>query len=805
MNTFLFDAEVDTEINILSSAFVFSKTENCLIETKHILNVDFFMSKIAEQLIYLISQKKLNDNVSNLKIEVNGNKFQFLIKINFFNEPDKYNEIVFVKYLDSVVEKRTNDTSVRDFLQKNNKFSIKVYKIDNLENVNLNKKYRLFYEQNVNFPMLSNNQLDLIKIADQHVIIQGVAGSGKTNVCIEKLIWCALKNYGGKVLYTTFSRGLLTDTKLKLDYFKNSIVDFLKRSETNKVIFLDNDHKTAIENYLGVFLFANDEEVKNKLQKIVYFFENNVEYLLISDLYNKYFKEKTFADENYFVKQYLPNIKNYNIENSLSKLKNISNEVIFKEIYGLIFGFCDDEENIITKEKYIELRQNNFTKQECEVIYQLSQDYKKHLVSNNITDNNLASYEMLQNYQKLPRYSLIIADEVQDFSQVTLLLFKKIALKLFCAGDALQMINPTYFSFGYLKKLLYEKDIISVAELENNYRNSKKIQEIINELEKINTSKFGTHNFVTTGKSVDDAYKTQVVYACDENIIKEVAKNKFDNFTIVVASQQKKKELRNILKNQEILTVAEIKGLERNTVLLYNLLTDNIDKWNYLDRITLNKKTADENSVFRYYFNIFYVGLSRAKHNLFVLEEKNLPSFKQFFEKEFDCKDKKTFVGSLLNTIGKVEFTEQEYLDRIAQFIKLEQYDNARFSANRLTDDIKRKKQLVIIDVNEKYVHDGKYREAGIKFWEAGLIDEAKKQFTLSGDKILIDLIDAVSQNNQASLNFEIIKYFTDVHDNKVAGNFIVETIKRDVVEQMNNQKDLNNKFKKLRGNKNGK
>ena len=653
--------------------------------------------------------------------------------------------------------------------------------------------------------MLSNNQLNLIKIADRHVIIQGVAGSGKTNVCIEKLIWCALKNYGGKVLYTTFSRGLLTDTKLKLDYFKNSIVDFLQKLSNNKVIFLDDDHKTAIENYLGVFLFANDGEVKNKLQKIVYFFENNVEYLLISDLYNKYFEEKTFADENYFVKQYLPNIKNYNIENSLSKLKNISNEVIYKEIYGLVFGFCDDEQNNITKEQYIELRQNNFSKQECEVIYQLSQDYKKHLLANNITDNNLASFEILQNYQKLPRYSLIIADEVQDFSQITLLLFKKIALKLFCAGDALQMINPTYFSFGYLKKLLYEKDIISVAELENNYRNSKKIQEIINELEKINTSKFGTHNFVTTGKSVDDAYKTQAIYTCDESAIKEIAKNKFDNFTIVVASQQKKKELRNILKNQEILTVAEIKGLERNTVLLYNLLTDNIDKWNYLDRITLNKKTADENSVFRYYFNIFYVGLSRAKHNLFVLEEKQLQTFKQFFETEFDCKDKKSFVGSLLSTIGKVEFTEQEYLDRIIEFIKLEQYDNARFSANKLTDDIERKKQLVIIDVNEKYVHSGKYREAGIKFWEAGLIEEAKQQFTLSGDKILIELIDAVSQNNQANLNYEIVKYFADVYDNKVASNFIVETIKRDVEQLKNNQKELNSKFKNLRGNKNGK
>ena len=63
----------------------------------------------------------------------------------------------------------------------------------------------------------------------------------------------------------------------------------------------------------------------------------------------------------------------------------------------------------------------------------------------------------------------VVIDEVQDFSQVNLILFKEIALKIFCAGDALQMINPSYFSFRYLKNLLFEKDVMSVLELKNNF------------------------------------------------------------------------------------------------------------------------------------------------------------------------------------------------------------------------------------------------------------------------------------------------------------------------------------------------
>lgn len=806
MNTFLQSFEVNSEIVVLSSNFLLSKTESFMIQTKHILNVDFFASKIAESLMQNFDKLKVEQNkAKTIKVETDDRAFSFLIEASNNQGSTKPSEIVFLKYLNTGSTIRQNDTRIKNYLSKKTKFKINVFELQKSVDVNLNKKYRLFDEYGINFPMLSNEQLELIKIADKNVIVQGVAGSGKTNVCIEKLVWCALKNYGGKVMYTTFSRGLLTDTKLKIEAFKNNIIAFLQKLNNNDIMFLDADHKTAIENYLGVFLFANEENLAAKLEKIIYFFENNVDYFLISDLYSKYFVQKDFADEKYFAKEYLNNIKNYQIENSLAKLKYISTEIVYKEIFGLIFGYCSSEKTKLGQEEYVELRKSSFSRQECEIIYSLAKDYEKHLSQNNMTDNNLASWEMLENTQKIPRYSLIIADEVQDFSQVTLKLFKDISLKLFCTGDALQMINPSYFSFGYLKNLLYEKDLTSVAELKNNYRNTKKIQQIIDELEKINTSVFGTHNFVTSGIGVETQAKTQTVFCNDKQTISDVAKNKFDTFTVVVSSEQKKQELRKILKNQEILTVAEIKGLERDSVVLHNLLSDNAGKWQYLSTLLLNKKTADENSVFRYYFNLFYVGISRAKQNLFVLEDEKIKTFENFLSKEFDQKNKQAFVDCLVDAVGKIEFTQEEYFERIAEFLKLEQFDNARFAADKITDDIARKNQLTTIDINQEFVSVGKYREAGIKFWEAGLTDEAKKQFALSGDKILIDFIDAISQNNQSSLNYEIVKYFLDVKDNEIAKSFVLETVKKDLANMKQSQKEINTKFKNLRGNKNGK
>ena len=808
--------EVDMQKVLLSSKSIVKKTENFISQTKYILDIDFFISQIAGNLVKEfdkifsnIDKQKFVNDASCFKIETSDKAFGFLIKFGFqFSEKlSNEKDIIFYKFLNNSAEIRQNDIKIRNYLQKKSIFSVFISSTTDLsKDLNFNKLYRLSNSQNINFPLLSAEQLKLVETENQNVIIQGVAGSGKTNVCIEKLVYVASKNYGGKILYTTFSRGLLNDTKLKVDAFKNNLKSFLEKLENNNVVFLDENHKKAIENYLGIFFFVDEENISKKIKKMISFFENQVDYFLIEDLYKKYFEEKIFADEEFFVKNYLKNIKNYQISNKLPKLKNLSNEIIYKEIFGLIFGFCAENKfDIITENEYIELRKNSFQKYECETIYQIALDYQSYISKNNMTDNNFASREMLKNLQKIPRYSLVVADEVQDFSQINLLLFKNIALKLFCTGDALQMINPSYFSFSYLKNLLYEKDIISVAELKNNYRNTLKIQEIIDGLEEINIKKFGTHNFITTGKGIDSSISTTAIYCNDNNFASEIAKNKYDNFTIVVATKEQKQNLRKILKNQEILTVAEIKGLERDVVLLYNLLTDNQSKWELLERIILNKKSADENSVFRYYFNMFYVGISRAKRNLFVLEEKNVSTFSQFFKTYFDCQNSKNTINALSKIVSKIEYTQSEYLERVEEFIKLGQYDNARFTVEKITDDLIRKQELIKIEINENYVHHGKYREAGIKFWEEGMLDEAKKQFTLSGDTILIDLIDALSQNNQSNLNYDIIRYYTDLKDNEIARKFVLETIKRDLKNLQAEQKELHDKIKKLKENKNGK
>ena len=149
--------------------------------------------------------------------------------------------------------------------------------------------------------------------------------------------------------------------------------------------------------------------------------------------------------------------------------------------------------------------------------------------------------------------------------------------------------------------------------------------------------------------------------------------------------------------------------------------------------------------------------------------------------------------------VSKAEFSQKEVIERVEEFIKLEQYDNAKFTANKIKDDITRINYLRTIEIYETLISQGKYREAGVKFWEYGLIDQAKKQFTISGDEILIELVDTCSKNNSGDLNIDIVNYFNVVKDNKVAQQFIIETVKKDIATLKSSFATINEKLKKGR------
>ena len=782
--------KTDVSKTILTSRFRAYKTEAFIRQTQKLDGIDVFLTKIFEGFI------PYGDDFGDETFFAETFDGSFTVIFRFFPKPYG-GDFVFAKFLSKEKIERTSDKRLLSYLERNETLELNVKKTKALSDEDFRKLYLLHGEGKVNFPYLNDEQRAIVETEDKNVLAQGVAGSGKTNVCIEKIVFCACRGYRGKVLYTTFSRGLCLDTQQKVNYLRENIDAFVHDYEDGKVVFFDKNHKKAVENKLGIsFPFEEDGFIFDSLKKVSDYLKTKVDYCLIEDLYFARFPRGRVFGERDFLKEYVGS-ESYRLSGLLERVKNVSPELIYKEVYGMIYGRCEPTApDFITKDEYALLRKDSFSRAECDAIYSIAVDYGKFLEKNGYLDNNIMSKKLLESVTE-PVYSVGVLDEAQDFTQVNLTLLKKMCLKVLCVGDALQMINPSYFSFAYLKRLLYG-EITGVTTLTNNYRNAEKIEKIVEKIGELNVGKFGVHNFVLKGKSVRSGVDAQAAYVKAKDLPSLLRSKRFENLTVIVSTADKKEKVRKILPKTEILTVAEAKGLERPAVVLLDVLSDDKDKWNTLTSLTMNRKTADENSVYRYYFNLFYVGVSRAKQYLLVSEKEDNEIFAPLFSTCFDVLTEEKAVAFLTEIAGKTELDDDELVSRIEKFIELSQYENAYFTSDRLSDETLRTALRAKIYVHETFIEKGDLRGAGMEYWKRGMDEEAKKTFVLSGDEKVIPLIDACRMGGK-NLDYDIVRFYPLVLDNPVAKSIIIETLKNDYNEVLGFQNSIKEKLKAKR------
>ncbi|MCL2556040.1 MAG: AAA family ATPase [Firmicutes bacterium] len=731
---------------IILSNHAIKKTEKMAFLVSSLLEADSTLLKIAESLI------KAKLKTGNYQIKSTHQK----IYVQIDNEKQA---IVFFdfEYPDAFIKK--GDTRLKNLTEFELEPSDKT--IDNEQN---KKLYRIIKTKNY-FPILDQVQKEIVATEDKNMIVHGVAGSGKTNICIDKIIYSSGRGYRGRLLYTTYSKSLLNDTKLKILEYIGALNEFI--DEFDNIEFFCDNKGAAIEHRLGVYLSLDEDSPLDSLKKIVVFLTTQVDYCLIEDLYG----DARLANESYFIKEYLPQIKNHNLAARLKQINHISHEIIYKEIYGLILG----SEKVLNENEYIDKRKDSFNRIDCQTIYALSQDYNNHLKQARMTDYNQMCRDMMD--KSGHKYSLVLIDEVQDYTQINLAFFKSISLKMFCVGDALQMINPSYFSFSYLKRLLYQKDISLIKELVSNYRSSQKIAEILKSLSDLNSKSFGVHNFVLFSSSIASSENTETVLTQDLKFLNNLNNSPFNNYTIITPNQKTKDDLRKKFHRQEILTVSESKGLERDIVILYDILSAQNNEWQAFIKRGVDKKSADENSVYRYYFNLLYVAVSRAKQKLYIIESAPPKLFDQFFKNHFDNLTNNDALDKLLKGVDKLEAEQDEVIKRSGEFIKLGQYENALFWAQQIIDKNDKARQLTRIDAAKA----GDYRSGGIRFMKEGMYEDALEYFLLANEDGLANLAKSCMGIGDGDSGMEAIKCFLDLDGNKEARDVILEILKHDL------------------------
>ena len=141
-------------------------------------------------------------------------------------------------------------------------------------------------------------------------------------------------------------------------------------------------------------------------------------------------------------------------------------------------------------------------------------------------------------------------------------------------------------------------------------------------------------------------------------------------------------------------------------------------------------------------------------------------------------------------------------LDRVNEFIKLEQFDNAYFAANKISDGVLKQQCIDKITIYKDYVFKGEHRVAGIKFWEKGLILEAKQEFVLSKDETLIELMDASVTTDNKKLSLDILDYYLDIVGSDIAKNMTLNLLRDDINTLHEQNKFIKNKFGAIRSKK---
>ena len=413
------------------------------------------------------------------------------------------------------------------------------------------------------------------------IILIGSAGSGKTSLMLEKM-----KMYSGNILYVSLSSYLVQNTRQL--YYSNNFdnenqnVDFLSFKELLDTIKVLKGDEVNIKNFL-----------------------------------------------NWFYK--------------LSKSKNIDDgRKLFEEFKGVITGAQTDK-NYLTEQEYLSLgiKQSIYLENDRVEVYQIFKKYLSFLEDNNYYDINIEASKQV-NFIK-NKYDIIFVDEVQDFTNKQIAFVLKCLSKqdkFFLCGDANQIVHPNFFSWSKLKSFLYNTDDLNTKEvtsiLTKNYRNSPQVIELANRVLKLKNYKFKSidkeSHFLVESTSTISGIVTCIKSSSPLVNELNLKTSKSINYAVLVLHENDKIMAKQFFNTPLIFTPQEAKGLEYENVILYNFISNEkkyleIVKGVSKDYLSTNfsysraKEKEDKSlEIYKFYINSFYVVITRAIKNIYIIE-----------------------------------------------------------------------------------------------------------------------------------------------------------------------------------------
>ena len=507
---------------------------------------------------------------------------------------------------------------------------------------------------------LNDEQFECLAPTDAPTFIFGSAGSGKTTINIHKAFILAMQPI--KIAYFTYSSYLVEDAKKLFQKILEESPEYRADELLKRVHFYHlNDYisqevsiyqtvsyeqfrtwvierQPLLLKQLGLGIYDIWKEIRGIIKGMIPkewidYRVNMKEWSLASDLVEVIVKkglghvdgedlvlhaEKLYEAKTRFLDQY--ELKAVLLMHQILDQYLLNHALIPKEIYLTL-----DEQYCL------------YSSSQRELLYELTLRYQMFLSAEGKVDENDMARQFLNRLmnQKVPLFDFVIADEIQDLTEIRLARNRN---NLLFSGDINQTIRPTYFHTGRIESILKTSNThlgFIKHQLVKNYRSTKEVVDLANQVVTLRIQCLGLNK-------KNDYYEIPIrgeqhpIYYFDAKHPLEMVKlietglNRH-YVAIVVPDEEEKKNFERLTQQKgAVFTVEEIKGIEKDYIICYNVMTKYKTAWETI----LNQDMMYQNQ-YRYYFNLLYVALTRARHHLCFIEEDMPPSLYEQFESEF--------------------------------------------------------------------------------------------------------------------------------------------------------------------------
>lgn len=459
-------------------------------------------------------------------------------------------------------------------------------------------------------------------VEDKSLIVQGIAGSGKTSVALHRIAFLLYKieNLSSKNVL------IFSPNNIFSEYISNVLPELGEDnpSETTYANFLEScikEYKTIEtftefiaryykyqENNYDLVKYKQSDEIIKDIEDYVLYLIKNIKFTknIEIDIFNEVTKEqlkKLFERYDRFplftrITEISKKLSESYARGKLTLARSINKKIL---------------ESMNIEKNYKKIYYNFYKSKFCKI--KLSDNEIRKFVNKNkinYEDAIIFSYikGLLEGFNYNNMIKEIVVDEAQDYTllqyKILSKIFKKSSFSIL--GDVNQTINP-YYKYESLEQIKEVLDKTKYLELTKTYRSSKEIIEYTNKILNL--------TFVSAIRKDNNK---PVLFRKETNLKKQLLndinylKNEYKSVAIITKDDEETNEIYNLLKdninigkitiNEEIFRKDLIvvpsymaKGLEFDSVIVYNKI-NNIYK---------------ENEKY-----LYYVACTRAQHELII-------------------------------------------------------------------------------------------------------------------------------------------------------------------------------------------